>query len=97
MLSRDLCLELRPIFPPKPDCCLNSRWFNSPKLCIVVKPALLQALIILFLSATGSNVEFHTFNSYHCKSRPNATNWYNDMAVLVFNPQGFKLQVGMLG
>ncbi|GAX84673.1 hypothetical protein CEUSTIGMA_g12094.t1 [Chlamydomonas eustigma] len=40
----------------------------------------------------GSGTEFQTFNGYHCSHLYNSSNYYNDMAVLVFNPQGFKLQ-----
>ena len=42
------------------------------------------------IMTNGVNVEFQTFNGYHCKDDVNR---YNDLAVLVFNPQGFKLQV----
>lgn len=41
------------------------------------------------LPAWAGGASFRTFQGFHCRS----SQQYNDMAVLVFNPQGFKISV----
>lgn len=46
-----------------------------------------HGLIYLCIRRPAGNAAFHTFQGYHCEA-----NAYNDMAVLIFNPQGFVIQ-----